>query len=111
ATSPEIERQIERVLILAERPVLTRPIAAAVVLDALPRACERDAALCEQVRRYLNGYMRSAGIASLSAGVAASSGETAVLPNRHGMTSDSAFEVAAAVYWQPSDHWLLSAGV
>jgi hypothetical protein len=44
--SPEIERQIERALILADKPVLTRPIAAATVLDALPRVCERDASLC-----------------------------------------------------------------
>ena len=51
--SPEIERKIERVLILADQPALRRPIAAATVLDALPQACERDAALCEDVRRYL----------------------------------------------------------
>ena len=43
--SPEIERKIERVLILAEQPALKKPFAAATVLDALPRACERDAAL------------------------------------------------------------------
>ena len=36
---PEIEHQIERVLILAGKPVMSRPIAAATVLDALPKAC------------------------------------------------------------------------
>ncbi len=60
--SPEIERKIERLLILADAPVLSRPIAAATVLDALPRACERDAALCEEVRRYLSSFTRTAGI-------------------------------------------------
>src|SRR5262245_20387291 len=30
---PQIERQIERALILADKPVLTRPFAAAAVLD------------------------------------------------------------------------------
>ncbi len=50
---PDIERQIERVLILADKPVLTRPIAAATVLDALPAACQKDAVLCREVRRYL----------------------------------------------------------
>jgi len=40
--SPQIERQIEKVLILAGKPVMRRPIAAATVLDALPRACEVD---------------------------------------------------------------------
>jgi hypothetical protein len=109
--SPEIERKIERLLILAERPVLTRPIAAATVYDALPKACERDAALCDEVKRYLAGFMRTAGIsyASLSAG--ASSGADVALPNRHGMTSTSDYELTGAVYWQPGDHWLLSGGV
>ena len=59
--SPEIERKIERLLILADRPILTRPIAAATVLDALPKACERDAQLCDEVREYLAGFMRTGG--------------------------------------------------
>jgi len=46
---PEIEAQIERVLILADQPVMRRPIAAATVLDALPKACKVDPALCERV--------------------------------------------------------------
>ena len=68
--APEIERKIERVLILAGQPMLKRPIAAAAVLDALPRACERDAALCADVRRYLTSLTRTTGIsyASFTAG-------------------------------------------
>lgn len=108
--SPEIERMVERVLILADQPILTRPIAAATVLDALPAACERDAALCEQVRHYLSGFMKTAGIAHLSAAAAVTSDEAAPLPNRHGMRSDSPYEVSARLYWQRSDHVLLSAG-
>lgn len=108
--SPEIERKIERVLMLAEQPALTRPIPAAVVLDALPRACERDAELCAEVRRYLTSLTRTAGIsyASLSAGVA--SGADTPLPNRHGMSSQSDYEAAAALYWQPGDRFLVTAG-
>ena len=55
--APSLERQIERVLMLAGKPVMRRPIAAAIVLDALPTACERDRAVCEEVRRYLDRYM------------------------------------------------------
>jgi len=33
---PEMERQIERVLILADEPILKRPFAVALVEDALP---------------------------------------------------------------------------
>ena len=108
--SPEIERKIERLLILADKPVLTRPIAAATVFDALPKACERDAALCDEVKRYLSGFTRRAGISYASLAGGAGSGAEVALPNRHGMTSQSNYELAAGVYWQPGDHVLLSGG-
>src|SRR5262245_34540284 len=109
--SPEIERAIERLLVLANQPILKRPIAAATVFDALPKACERDAVLCDRVKRYLAAYMRTAGIASASLAAGATSGTATVLPNRHGMDSDSTYELSASVFWQPSDYVLLNGGV
>src|SRR5579862_2473861 len=87
---PEIESQIERVLILADRPVMTRPIPAATVLDALPKACAIDAILCKHVERYLARYMDNWGISSASLEGAASSGAggATVDPNRYGMRED-----------------------
>src|ERR1019366_4760515 len=41
---PEMERQIERVLILADEPILKRPIAVELVKLALPQACKIDKA-------------------------------------------------------------------
>src|SRR5580693_3004228 len=67
---PEIERQIERVLVLGDKPVMSRPIPAARVLDALPKACKVDAVLCENVRKYLKRYMRGAGLEFGSVGAA-----------------------------------------
>lgn len=110
--APEIERQIERVLILAGKPVIRRPIPAAVVLEALPAACKRDAMLCEQVRRYLSGYMDPFAITSLKPKVALATGDsTAVLPNQHGQGVDSAWQLSASAYWQPSDYLIVNAGV
>jgi hypothetical protein len=109
--SPEIERKIERVLILADQPTLTRPFAAATVIDALPRACERDAALCAEVRRYLTSLTKTAGISYASVSAAGASGPATALPNRHGMTSDSGYEAALGAYWQPGDKFLVTAGV
>ncbi|HEX4649595.1 MAG TPA: capsule assembly Wzi family protein, partial [Steroidobacteraceae bacterium] len=109
---PQIERQVERVLILADKPVMTRPIPAAVVLDALPKACEVDAVLCERVRRFLSNYMRVSGVAFASYEAAATSGSggKTVLPNQHGATADSHYRAAAAGYLQPSDFLLVSVG-
>ena len=39
---PDVESQVERVLILGDEPVMTRPIPAALVLEALPKACKVD---------------------------------------------------------------------
>ncbi|MGD9597542.1 MAG: capsule assembly Wzi family protein [Steroidobacteraceae bacterium] len=107
---PEMERQIEQVLTLADRPALTRPIAAAVVWDALPKACARDEALCRSVERYLKRYMQRAGIADLSISGAVTDGAERAVPNRHGLPADSAWEASARVYWQPFDHALLTLG-
>lgn len=108
--SPEIERQIESVLILAGKPVLKRPIAAAAVLDALPRACEVDAVLCQHVRSYLATYMRSFGVVAGSLEVAAADGDSVSLPNQRGLNSDSVWSVSAQAQWQPNDHVLVALG-
>jgi hypothetical protein len=107
--APEIERDIERVLILADKPVMSRPIAAAIVLDALPAACRSDEVLCGRVRRFVERYMRSFVLEHASVAGAASDGAT-TLPNQHGMSSDSAWEAAAAAHWQPNDHIILTLG-
>ncbi len=107
---PEVERAVERVLLLADKPVLTRPIAASTVLDALPRACRVDPVLCQQVRRYLSRYMGHWNVTDLSIEAGTSSGADKTLPNHHGLTSASDWDASARGYWQPSDHALVSLG-
>lgn len=108
--SPEMEQQIERVLLLADRPIMSRPIAAATVLEALPAACRIDPALCTRVRRYLDRYMHKAGVAEASVEVAADDGAVTTLPNRHGASSNSEWVASAQAYWQPNDYVLVSLG-
>lgn len=109
---PEIESQIERVMILANKPVMTRPIAAATVLDALSKANKFDPVLCERVRRYLERYTHKAGIthASVEGALSSGKGATSVAPNRYGMTENSHWDASAQVYLQPSDYVLIDAG-
>jgi hypothetical protein len=109
---PEIESQIERVLILADKPVMTRPIPAATVLDALPTACKIDAVLCAAVTRYLKRYTHSLGITRASIEGAASSGRGAstVDPNRYGMEENSHWNASGQVYLQPSDYLIVDVG-
>jgi hypothetical protein len=108
--SPEVERQIERVLIMGDTPVIRRPIAAATVLDALPKACQVDLVLCEEVRRYLRAYMRDANITHVAAEGAAASGADRAVPNRYGLASSSEWQASASGYWQPSDYLIVAGG-
>ncbi len=107
--APGIERDIERVMILAGRTTLTRPIAAARVLDALPAACRADPAVCRRVRRYLDRYMHKRGIVEATVEVAAGDGD-APIPNQRGMSYDSSWRASVFGYWQPSDYALVSLG-
>ena len=109
--SPDIERQVERVLVLAGKPVVRRPIAMAVVLDALPRACELDRAACEQVRSYLRRYMNPYAVTNLEIEGAVTAGDSeSVEPNRHGERVDSPWRASASGYFQWGDYVIVNAG-
>jgi hypothetical protein len=108
--SPEIERQIERVLILADKPVMTRPIAAAVVLDALPAACKVDQVLCTRVRKFLQRYTRKAAIDHAAFGFVGTEGSTTALANQRGQDSDSSYHASLHAYAQVNDYTVLSLG-
>jgi hypothetical protein len=107
---PELEREVERVMILGGKPVMTRPIPAAAVIDALPKACAIDPQLCGRVRRALKRYMGDTGLEFLSAEAAATHGANTVMPNQHGQTEQSAWQLAGAGYIQPSDYILVNVG-
>src|SRR5487761_807095 len=108
---PDVESQVERVLILGDEPVMTRPIPAALVLKALPKACKVDRPLCESVRHYLDRYMQTTGVEFTSLSAAATSGKSnIVLPNQHGEKAQSPYEVAGAAYLQPNSYMLLNVG-
>jgi Capsule assembly protein Wzi len=107
---PEVEREVERVMILGGKPVMTRPIPAAAVLDALPKACKIDPVLCNRVRRVLKLYMRDTGVEFFSVAGAAASGAKVVMPNQHGETEQSPYQLAGAGYLQPSDYLLVNIG-
>ncbi len=108
--NPAIERQIERVLMLAGKPVLTRPIAAATVLEALPQVCRDEPALCQEVRSYLARYMRNWSVTDASVEVAASRGALETVPNQYGLTTESHWVASAHGLWQPYDHAIVSVG-
>jgi hypothetical protein len=107
---PEIERQIERVLILADEPILKRPFAVALVQLALPQACQIDKPLCTKVSRYLERYSRDYALTHASVTGSVTHGDS-VVPSQHGLPVSSAYDVSLVAFVQPSDYFLASAGV
>ncbi len=108
--SPQMERQFERVLILAGKPMVRRPIPAAVVLDALPAACALDRPLCERVRAYLERYQADFGVTQAYAELAATAGDSdRAMQNARGRTRQSNWQAMASAFYQPSDYLMVSA--
>ena len=108
--SPEIERQIDQVLLYAGRPIVRRPIPAALVLDALPAACEVDEALCGRVRKYLSAYMGRYAVTHAGIEVAATEDSGRTLPNSRGMLAQDEWTASIVAHFQPSDYVLLQLG-
>ena len=108
--SPEIERQIDQVMMYAGRPIVRRPIPAAAVLDALPDACKVDEALCRRVRRYLNAYMARYAVSHASIEAAATKDSGRTRPNSRGMSAEDTWTASLAAHYQPSDYVLLQLG-
>jgi hypothetical protein len=108
--SPELERKVERVMVLAGQPVLTRPISIAKVLAALPKARKLDPRLCAQIDAYLDRYFTSSGVAHASGEVAGANHSTQTIPNERGERIDSPVDASVDVFYRPYDHLLFSAG-
>lgn len=108
---PSLSQSIERVFLLADQPVMTRPIPLAKVLDALPKACEIDEPTCQQVRSFLSTYMRDYGISEAYMEISASSGDSNLtLPNQQGARADDSLHAKIESFYQTSDHLICNLG-
>ncbi len=106
-----MERQVERVLILADEPILKRPFSVALVELALPKACEVDADLCDRVRQYLDRYSHDYGVSHASLTASYTHGAKDTVPNSEGEPMQSKYDISARAYVQPNDYMLASAGL
>ncbi len=108
--APVLESRVERLLVLAGVPVMTRPLRVATVLEALPAACAYDRVLCRQVRRGLAPYLAAAAVTGAHAEIAATGRNSLPQPDRHGAPMDTAWEADASGLARFGEHALLSVG-
>ena len=94
--APEIEARIERLFVLANVPIIKRPIPIKEVQRAIELAGDRDPALVNSVRLYLERYAPRANITHFSAYGSYSEGDAVVLPNKRGIDTNSEYFVSLA---------------
>jgi len=107
--SPEIEREVERLFTIAGMPLLRKPYFAGDVEAALQRGCQVPSSVCTKVKFYLDRYKSSLGVTDASALLRSSDEARKFVPNQRGMQLSSNYNVSAQAYWQPTDHFLITA--
>jgi hypothetical protein len=108
--APEVESRIERLMVLAGVPVMTRPIRVATVMHALSAACPRNRNLCAQVHRDLEPYLSAYAITGVSVEAAATKSNPITQPDQHGAPMDSKWLASASAFARYGDHLVLNAG-
>ncbi len=106
-----MQRQVERVLVLAGKTVLRKPYSAEMVKDALPAACAIDESLCGSVGDYLQGYFSEVSMHGAGVEVSAGDGDAdKVLPNQHGRIVGQDWQVWTGGHYRPSEYLQINGG-
>ena len=97
--SPEIEARVERLFVVANMPVMKRPIPIKYVQEAIGKTSRTHPRLSLSVKNYLDRYSASAGISHFQISASTSGGADMIAPNRRGGSTRSDYEVSASAYW------------
>jgi len=108
--APELEALVERMLVLGDEPVLTRPVRVDAVLRALERGCARDPAACRVVRQHLERHAAAFAFDHASAEVALARDGSTLAANRQGAAGDSHHHLSAGAHWRPLPYVLVTGG-
>ena len=108
--SPEIEAHVERLFVLADTPIIKRPITVAQVQTALEKVDTKDPHLASAVRHYIDRYSKRSGFTHASFASGYNSGADVILANERGFSSDNRYQASAAGYWVINDHVALNFG-
>lgn len=104
--SPEIEARVERLFVLANMPIIKRPIPIQEVYRALDKLGDGDPNLSASIRSYLERYSPRISITHASLNATVSQGENQLLANQRGLESDSTYSASASGYLVATP-WLL----
>ncbi len=108
--STEIENRVEQLFVLADMPIIKRPIPIKQVQIALDKVGSKHPAISQSVSRYLNRFSSRIGLTHF--GISASSADGAEYQtfNGRGQSAFSDYDVAISGYWALSDSVLVNIG-
>lgn len=108
--SPEIEAKVERLFIVANMPIIKRPIPINSVHKAIAKAEHKDPGLARAVSRYIDRYSGSIGATHFNLSVAVGEGTEVSDPNSRGASFQSQYRASFAGYLVVSDHIAVNIG-
>jgi hypothetical protein len=108
--SPEIEARVERLFVLANMPLIKRPIPVKQVHQALEKAAAKDPALVQAISRYLERYDQTANITHFSISGQLNEGTDTVSTNNRGFDQQADYQVSYAAFWTPNDFIAFNSG-
>ena len=109
--SPEIESRVERLFIIANMPIVKRPIPIKLVQAALDKAEGKAPLLASDIRRYLDRYALKAAVTHASVSASYADNNTHYQePNSRGVDHTASYTASIAGYAVLSDFVALNIG-
>lgn len=104
--SPTLENKVEQLFVLANMPIIKRPIPISEVQVALEKVDEKYPEIADSIRRHLKPYSQKSALSHLQATFATSNGDPVSLANARGDLSTSQYQASFAGHWAAAD-WLV----
>ena len=107
---PLFDSKIEKLFVLANMPIIKRPLPLSHVREALNRIKHEHPTLATSIQRHLKRYDAKLGISHLQLSISAPSGEPQTLSNQRGMDTSANYSSSFSGFWQATDWLVVNAG-
>lgn len=100
------ELEVERLVTITGYPALKKPYHIASLVSYLDKVKHSHPKLYQRINRYIERYKTTAGVTHFQSQLRLSDSNEKTLHNTRGVTSNSAFDLQASAFWQPSEYFI-----
>lgn len=108
--SPEIERRVDELFLLAGMPQVKKPIPVKLVHKAMTKAERKHPTEVSKIRHYLERYSNTASLTHVSVSLSNPQDFDSALANQRGLGIKSRYQVSANAYWAINDNIAVNIG-